>query len=262
MGVKVGVSLWVPQPEHSALRTRTDSASDFGSKLGLSRDKGASSGQTAASPAGTQGQGAGLAAATAHPSHASEALQQELLRRDSHLQGETGGAGVLELYALGLRAGHHLSHVPQAFLASMTSMLPTSPLDAMTGHHPHVRDEDASVVGASRQPAQGSGLVPEPWSLASTEDVAAEPLTRDWAGYLASRWPERRWQVLARPDGLELLVRDYHLTGEEQDALVADLLSRMPASSQPPGRIWLNGRVVWQAESPSTSRVTGGHHGR
>ena len=77
-------------------------------------------------------------------------------------------------------------------------------------------------------------------------------LTEQLSLYLAQKWPERSSLLLPRGNGIELLIRDYHLTPDEQESLVAELLVRMRAQAAQPQQIWINGQCVWQL-NPSLS---------
>lgn len=249
LGLNIGTSFQIPQSEHAQSRTRIESASDFGAKLGLQSD----------------------ASSTLHRESATfgERSTQQLVNQSTRtvqVANEQVGmkaSALIELYALGLRAGHHLSHVSHAFMADTLQ----------TASMMSVEDSVSIPAGCAPQALAVAALhdavtTIESMSLTATQssasslDIDSSPIVREWAGYLGSQWPERRWQLMKRPDGLELLVRDYHLTHEEQVDLVADLRAHIPSSAQPLERIWLNGQVVWQAESALNQAMTGGHYGR
>jgi len=167
----------------------------------------------------------------------------------------------MALYGLCLHAGRHLSQVPHVFQSDTVQVCSTRHVGAesisfadMSVHAlvPPVMHPAESVGALSRSTASSGLMIPE------TESSA---VVRERAEYLGSQWPARRWQLLKRPDGLVLLIRDYHLSCEEQADLVAALSARMPVSSLPPERIWLNGWLIWQAESVSTNFYSGGQHG-
>ena len=83
------------------------------------------------------------------------------------------------------------------------------------------------------------------------EAIVAEQLSL----YLAQKWPQRSSLVLPRGNGIELLIRDYHLSADEQESLVDELLVRMHAQPAQPEQIWINGRSVWQR--PSSLSIQG-----
>ncbi len=248
MEFKVGVSFLTPQAEQSQARQHTKSVSDFGAKLGLQSDS------------------------SAVPNRETAAFEERSLQLSTNqsskavqLASEQSGVGastLTELYALGLRAGHHLSHVPHAFMADTLS----------TGSMISIEDEAGAILGSMPRAladaaiplsvaVQSASIGTSQSSLLSLEGEAPSSM-RELMGYLSSQWPERRWQLMKRPDGLELLVRDYHLSHEEQEQLVAELRARSSASTQPLDRIWLNGQVVWQAQAALNHAMTGGHYGR
>jgi len=178
----------------------------------------------------------------------------------SHVQSGTGSSSLIELYALGLRAGQHLSRVSHTFMAG------TLQLGSMMSSKDDIAIITCLVPEAeaimSYSTPMASATAGSSQSSSPTLDLETSSIVREWASYLGSQWPERRWQLIKRPDGLELLVRDYHLSRDEQEALVAELLARIPSSSQPPERIWLNGQMVWQAEPAPHHAMKGGRHGR
>ncbi|MEK6788414.1 MAG: hypothetical protein AABY68_05640 [Pseudomonadota bacterium] len=247
MEFNIEASLRVPQPNHAQARTHSGDGSDFGAKIGLQNDAvSTSSRETVAF---------------------SEHSTQSLLSQSASVvtvvseQADMGESALIALYELGLRAGHHLSHVSHYFMAdTVQSSLITSVGNGATTCSE--REPEALTLSAMQaSTAFGTlSLSATPLS-ASCPDTEASSILREWAGYLGSQWPERRWQLLKRPDGVELLVRDYHLSHEEQADLAAELRARIPSSSQQPERIWLNGQVIWQTESVMTHSRTGGRHG-
>lgn len=250
LGFKVGISLWVPQPEQSHARSPLASDSDFGAKLGLQNDSSSTPHHEAT----------GLGERTAVlPANLSNKAVQSI-----NEQAGISSSELIELYALGLRAGHHLSRVPHAFIAN------TLQTDSSASLEQSVIGNKSGSPSALSSTALHYSAVVESVNLnrtqfsVSSSDSEASPVVREWASYLSSQWPERRWLLMKRPDGLELLVRDYHLSHEEQVLLVDELRARIPSSTQPPDRIWLNGRVIWQSDTfPNQDQgITGGHYGR
>lgn len=167
----------------------------------------------------------------------------------------------IELYALSLRAGHHLSQVSHVFLADTIQPSLTPRIEDGTTFMADGSPETPALAAMSGLVAVAAVSLCATPSYALSSDMEASQTLREWARYLGSQWPERRWQLLTRPDGVELLVRDYHLSHEEQIDLVAELRARVPSSSPPPERIWLNGQVIWHAESVMSHSMTGGQHG-
>ncbi|KWU52865.1 hypothetical protein [Pseudomonas palleroniana] len=238
MGLNVGVSLWVaPSDVHvPALRDKKPQGQTFAQKAGVEP-----------------------LPAKAH---------QSLPPTDDHLTQETGSltiqrllqssvktpeSGVLELYSLGLRAGKHLSYVPQLF---------------ELGTH---AERGVAATDNERAFYQAAGAVPLQRPLPSVEEhnaleqtvmhLAVEDLAdaghelpgaTSALAYLIRKWPERHVQVLPRGKGIEVMIRDYHLGPEEQRALVQDLTHQ----ALRPQSIWINGQPAWQA--PALSRYSTG----
>lgn len=244
----IGTSLRVPQPDHAQARTHSDASSDFGAKLGLQNDADSTPNPEAA----------------AFGERATQPLLNQSVSavRVANEQAGMGASALIELYELGLRAGHHLSHVSHAFMADALQCSSIMSVGEDAAICPESAAETLTHAAMQASVAMGFVGLDATQLSASSLDNEASPIVREWAGYLGSQWPERRWQLLKRPDGLELLVRDYHLTHEEQENLVAALHARIPSSTQPPERIWLNGQVVWQAETAINHAMTGGHYGR
>ncbi|WP_395608100.1 hypothetical protein [Pseudomonas sp. B22129] len=171
---------------------------------------------------------------------------------------KTPDRGMLELYGLGLRAGKHLSYVPQLF-----EQTPPVEGGVAAADHAPVSNQAAGGLPLQRPSpsVQSHGSTPEQkavhfagddWADASHDLPGASPAL----AYLIRKWPERHVQVLPRGKGIEVIIRDYHLAPEEQQALVHDLTRQAVR----PESIWINGQPAWQA--PSLSRhSTGDSHG-
>lgn len=267
MDVKAAPSFRPQVPEQTSMRSYADNGSDFSAKLGLRRDPDVTLHQEVQASREEVMHQALQTTQTVDRQMASQRLTvvaaaNEQVVRSQGMQGEVRPDALMELYALSLRAGHHLSHVPHAFLADIQAL-------QAVGMGGGVTASDAiNVPSNTLAQMVGPALVSDGMSPTAEQgralghDLEPSLVAREWARYLGTKWPERRWQLLTRSDGLELLVRDYHLTHEEQDALLTDLLAHMPSSSQAPERIWLNGQLAWQSESSLHHSVTGGHHGR
>ena len=115
----------------------------------------------------------------------------------------------------------------------------------------------SSTTGVtSAKLAEPSQIQPTGLEL-ENQDAVNPPLL----SYLTSRWPQRHFQFLPRGKGLELLVRDYHLTSQERNELIGELARRASSMPERPQQIWLNGQSVWQASS-FLNDFQGEPHGR
>jgi hypothetical protein len=242
MGLNVGVSLWVTPPDAQAPVRRDNQPQ----------------GQTFAQRAGVEPLLA-KADQLLPPTDGHLAQEADLLNLQRLLQSslKTPERGVLELYSLGLRAGKHLSYVPQLFEQAT-----------------HVERGVAATENERAVYQAGAGLplqrpLPSVEDHSALEHKAVHLAGDDWAdaghelpgaspalAYLIRKWPERHVQVLPRGKGIEVIIRDYHLGPEEQRALVQDL-TRLAVRPQ---SIWINGQPAWQAPSLS-SHSTGDAHG-
>lgn len=281
MGFNVAASLWVATSEHPNMRLQPETSSDFGSKLGLQSSTNQETQQQVESRAENAARDAHSldAQQLAHQITAQQAtraaLARDLALRSYGLQsGGAQGSGVngdalpptlVESYPLGLQAGHHLSYVAHTFADSVLDGAVTdtqaSSVLADATSVPHL---EAPALISNSAPHAEARLANNPLLVAQSQGGEAEaaPLSHEVAGYLSSRWPDHRWQLLAHQDGLELLIRDYHLSGDEQKELAADLLTRLAQSTQSPERIRINGQVVWQASPPASGIAAGEtHHG-
>lgn len=55
-------------------------------------------------------------------------------------------------------------------------------------------------------------------------------------------------------EGIDLMVRDYHLSTEDEHALADELMRYMKSRPQQTGSLWLNGRLVWSSEYSMDAR--------
>jgi hypothetical protein len=157
-----------------------------------------------------------------------------------------GEADLVELYELGALAGHHLSQMPEQF-ASQTRAAVTPGLLTTNAA---VKAPGSAVP--SEQPTTVTYAVEghQPVELHSEqrphEVPASSSATRRLEMYLTNQWPERRMQVIAHgADEAELVIRDYHLDADEQEALVADLRRHLAARPNAFTQIRLNGQSIW-----------------
>jgi len=256
MAVKVGVSLWTTATDQQRFPPREAPAEDFGRKLGL-RDNAPGSGEHM----DRQSSGQSLSEQRLASSAFSEPDLSLIRRSDAGRVSETMTAGVLELYALGARAGHHLSYSPQSFLAAQAEAVRSSvtaePTPSVDSSDSRLISSTPSVTGITstklveQSQAQPAGLEVD------GQDAVSPPLL----SYLTSKWPQRHFQFLPRGKGMELLVRDYHLTSQERNELIGELSRRASSMPERPQQIWLNGQSVWQASS-FLNDFQGEPHGR
>jgi hypothetical protein len=251
MDFRVEVSLWNRQGNNSGQQAaQPNVAANFSDKLGLK-----SQSQAQEQPSDTAGKGAQQDSARADAPLAEAALlpsetgadqaQSALLQQRQLAQ----LPGVVELYPLGMRAGQHLSHLPYGFLQSAEQAAQLYGSMAVDQTAPAV-----THAPAPQQTAEQAQISADAFARSSShqvsnteggEAVSAEQLSL----YLAQKWPQRSSLVLPRGNGIELLIRDYHLAADEQESLVAELLVRMHAQPAQPEQIWINGRCVWQRSS-------------
>lgn len=257
MGLNVGVSLWVdpaPGPRGTASGAPEQ---DFARQVGLH--------DSPARPQAGRQQGLPVQLVAGHREVlATLGITQlsQVLRSESQVFYQAPAAQVLELYALGAQAGHHLSYVPQVFLWDWQE--PSSV--QIRGQGIGLVPESGALEGQSQTPTTafagstaGGPADAEAWpSDAADEQI---PVIRQLIGYLSTRWQDRRCQLLPREQGVELLIRDYHLSAEERASLIDDLSRQLAQISERPLRIWLNGEPVWQA-APVGHSSQGDSHGR
>ncbi|SEI44397.1 hypothetical protein [Pseudomonas sp. NFACC07-1] len=257
MAVKVGASLWTMAADQQRPPARDTQAKDFERKIGLYDQSPASNEST-----GQQRNPQVMSEERlVHSAIADADLARVVLLRSIGAS-TSMTAEALELYALGAHAGHHLSYLPDTFLAEPgvhsvasidTEQAYSAPSSALS-----TTSAISSVPGAVL--AQGSDrprIEPVTIEQQGTEDSTGQPLL----SYLNGKWPDRHFQFLPRGKGLELLVRDYRLTAQERDELIEELARRASSMSERPQQIWLNGQQVWRA-SPLSNDYIGEHDGR
>lgn len=257
MDFKVGVSLW-NQPANQALPSPTlaPRGNDFSDKLGLKRQQDAPERNTAGQqPPHQQPERQDNPAAD---------TQARTGQFPAPLDGNTPDtveqfrdASGLELYALGLQAGTHLSHVPAGLLASAEAAYRANagmPLTQVPQGNYRTMSSPSSPAMSDSDPISAGGLGAATRLAAPGNDPVAD-LYEHLSAWLARKWPERNCLLLPRGSGVELLIRDHHLSADEQASLLAELLQRLPGSDASPQRIWINGQPVWQREP--LSRIQG-----
>lgn len=246
MGLNVGVSLWTTQQDSATppLRQNKPQEQTFAQKAGVQPAQPKA--DEALPQSNThQWQLSGLSSTQQHP----QTIINQIAQKPE--------TGLLELYGLGLRAGSHLSYVPQFFWASVQSERQT-PM-------PVVDDGKCQVAVAPQVQEQRSWASDDGYSDQMPPHLVSEVLvdsrnelsdTTPMLTYLMRKWPERHVQILPRGKGIEVIIRDYHLSLDEQLTLVQDLTRQAGR----PETIWINGQSVWQAPSFS-SQSTGNSHG-
>lgn len=259
MDFRVEVSLWNMHGAHNGqAAAQLNVASDFSDKLGLNTQtqaqeqdqdqepsKQADDGETWSADA-PQSESAllpnKLPSAVAYHTQAALLQQRQLAQLP----------GVVELYPLGMQAGQHLSHMPYGFL--QTAEQAAQRYAAMAEGQVALADTHAPEPQQVAAQAEISAAVVanSPSQLPAHAEGGEAVLTEQLSLYLAQKWPERSSVLLPRGNGIELLIRDYHLTPDEQESLVAELLVRMRAQAEQPQQIWINGQCVWQL-NPSSS---------
>lgn len=167
---------------------------------------------------------------------------------------QVGDSGVLRtndivaLYDLGQLAGHHLSYAPSGLDTgneqfSLTELTPDKPL-LRSGKTMPTADTSVALhhqeTGAWMSSAVSDGEYSTP--LEQARNSASTTLSE----LMVRRWPERSLMILPRESGLEIVLRDYHLTREESDQLARDLQSYFGGSDEPLEQIWVNGHCLWQ----------------
>ncbi len=158
-----------------------------------------------------------------------------------------GEVDAVELYKLGALAGHHLSYLPDLFMASThATATPGSaplvePVAAATAElHPMPQSSDRPEV----EPVRFTEI---PAQQSTQDEPALASPARQLQRYLSTQWAERRMQIVAHGDDeIQLLIRDYHLAADAQEALVADLRRRFATMPKQPAQVWLNGQSIWQ----------------
>lgn len=164
--------------------------------------------------------------------------------------------GIEELYTLGLQAKGHLSYQAGLFgpeVAALAAALPKSEAGERTGKGQGGTEaplQAFSGTAGARSPVSGQSFA----DRESVLRVAAPEGQRALSARLAEVWPDRRFQLVEREQGVDLMVRDYHLSAEDEDALADELVRYMKSRPQQTGSLWLNGRLVWSSEYSMDAR--------
>lgn len=257
MDFRVEVSLWNRQGNNNGQPTaQPNVTANFSDKLGLKSQT-----QAQEQSSDTAGQGplqcssradATLAEAALLASETGADQAQVEVRQQRQL---AQLPGVVELYPLGMRAGQHLSHLPYGFLQSAEQTAQGYNAMAEAQRAPLVMSAPAAQQTATQVQASADAFASNSSHQVSNADGGEAVVAEQLSLHLAQKWPQRSSMVLPRGQGIELLIRDYHLTADEQQSLVDELLLRMHAQPKQPEQIWINGRTVWQR--PSSLSVQG-----
>lgn len=257
MDFRVEVSLWNRQGNNNGQpAAQPNVAANFSDKLGLKSQT-----QAQEQPRDSAGQSAQqdspradvpLAEGALLPSETVADQAQVALFQQRQL---AQLPGVVELYPLGMRAGQHLSHLPYGFLQSAEQAAQGYNAMAEVQRTSVVMPAPAAQQTANQVQASADAFASNSSHLVSNADGGEAIFDEQLSLYLAQKWPQRSSLVLPRGNGIELLIRDYHLTSDEQESLVDELLVRMHAQTEQPEQIWINGRCVWQR--PSSLSIQG-----
>jgi hypothetical protein len=232
MEFKLGASLWAKTADSQPMAPQQERTEDFGKKLGLPLQQ-----QQLPNERQPQQQWA-------------DGNDQERLAAQLQLAQRKGerAAPQVELYGWGSLAGHHLSYLPGMLQSG--SLMPAAAQITQQQWGQAAADiaahagADAVLPGVATPTA---ALV----ALSTRSTPAAEqaaPEQAPLAAFLAQRWPERRLLILPRESGTEVIVRDFHLSADEQQTLTHDLRQFMRSSGEQLEQIWVNGQRVWQRE--------------
>lgn len=156
---------------------------------------------------------------------------------------------LVELYALGLYAGAHLSHLPSAFQAADVSPIETHKRPGTVIAERWLPASQEAGQAAAARAAASAALVEMPLQHAPerVEPAARSAQYQQASSYLARHWSERSVQLLRRGENeMELVVRDYHLSASEQADLTQQFVHELESLPHKTERIWMNGQVVWQ----------------
>ncbi|MBX8495372.1 hypothetical protein [Pseudomonas cichorii] len=246
MATKVGASLWVPVADQQRAPIRETQAREFERKIGL-RDHSTAANENS----NPQNNEHSFSEQRFPYAEDSQAGVTRTLRRGSG-DDESKAVGALELYALGMHAGRHLSYLPNMFPEEL----------GISGIAPVVEEYNYSAALNSSSVDSATFLMPSAFLIKTSEGQSEDPVgikrqeievstNRQLLSYFSWRWPDRHFQFLPRGKGLELLVRDYQLTSQERDELIDELSRRALSMPERPQQIWLNGEEVWRASSPS-----------
>lgn len=164
--------------------------------------------------------------------------------------------GIEELYTLGLQAKGHLSYQAGLLgpeMAALAAALPKSVAEERTGKGQGGTEAPLQAFAgmADVRPAvSGQPLAERESGLRITAPEGQRALS----ARLAEVWPDRRFQLIEREQGIDLMVRDYHLSTEDEHALADELVRYMKSRPQQTGSLWLNGRLVWSSEYSMDAR--------
>lgn len=257
MDFRVEVSLWNRQGNNNGQQAaQPNVAADFSDKLGLKSQT-----QAQEQPRDTAGQGARQDSPRVDAPLAEAALlsgeivadqaQATLLQQRQLAQ----LPGVVELYPLGMRAGQHLSHLPYGFLQSAEQAAQGYDAMAEVQRAPVSMHAPAPQQTATQAQISAEAFVSNSSQQVSNTEGGEAIVAEQLSLYLAQKWPQRSSLVLPRGNDIELLIRDYHLTPDEQESLVDEMVMRMHGQPAQPEQIWINGRCVWQR--PSSLSIQG-----
>jgi hypothetical protein len=235
MEFKLGASLWGASADAKPMAPQQEPAEDFGRKLGLATRQETQPHDR--QPLPEQG--------SVHSDQAE--WQAALLQLEQRKAPRS--APQVELYGWGSLAGHHLSHMPGAFAGDSLPLAMPRLLQAgaglTAGQTALSTEPTPTAMGSVR--SQPVASLPTPATSPSVRDASA---TESGAlqAFLAQRWPERRLLLLPRDNGTEVIIRDFHLSEEEQRTLARDLQHFLQGTGEPLEQIWVNGRLAWQRE--------------
>lgn len=160
------------------------------------------------------------------------------------------------LYPLGLMAGAHLSYLGDNLVHSVGQLRYSEHQFSERGAGPgnDERQQRETGVATKReqlfQAATPSSRAEQSAGLTSSTAQAAGVGAR-----LLKIWPERHFLLLPKERGVELVIRDYHLTNEDVNLLVKELQDSGSTAEQ----LWVNGKRVWQRANPSFGQGVSGN---
>lgn len=238
MEFKLGATLWGPPAQSRPPAANQITARDFEKKLGLPLQPSRS---LAAPPPPAQNQ------KQEHRFEGQEVPEQVLLTPTKGTATVTSA----ELYGWGNQAGPHLSHLPGGFqgaegddatlfaaqAVAAADIVPAVPRAVAA---PTDMQTDYTVRG-SPQTLRESHLCAAPKST-----IPGQPAL---SHFFAQHWPERRVLILPRESGSEILIRDFYMSSDEQQALALALRDFMNNSETRVQQVWINGQRL--ATSPT-----------
>lgn len=246
MDFKVGVSLWAHSPG-TGLSEAPGTEDDFMSHLRQDQ-QAVSSGQKNLNESFHKELPQGSEQKLPLGSKADEFSLHRAHGRDSNT--------MAELYPLGLMAGAHLSYLGDSLVQSVGQLRYSEHQSSGSSAGPgnSARQQHEAVVVTRReqlfQVATPSYRAEQSAGLASSTTQAAGVSAR-----LAKIWPERHLLLLPKDRGIELVIRDYHLTKEDVNLLVKELQDSGSTAEQ----LWVNGKRVWQRANPSFGQGVSGN---